>query len=101
MTTNTGWCMETEVIITDSSGEVTIWYPFIDEDNRIAALCDDNGNSLYYDFSPYDRLNYENLIGIYYARKGHKLPEWHTLCDWIRTLPYAQDLILVKEADEG
>ena len=63
MTTNTGWCMETEVIITDSSGEVTIWYPFIDEDNRIAALCDDNGNSLYYDFSPYDRLNYENLTG--------------------------------------
>ncbi len=46
-------------------------------------------------------MNYENLIGIYYARKGHKLPEWHTLCDWIRTLPYAQDLILVKEADEG
>jgi len=63
MTTNTGWCMETEVIITDSSGNVTIWYPFIDEDNRIAALCDDTGNSLYYDFSPYDRLNYENLIG--------------------------------------
>jgi hypothetical protein len=63
MTTNTAWCMETEVIITDSSGEVTIWYPFIDEDNRIAPLCDDNGESLYYDFSPYDRLNYENLIG--------------------------------------
>lgn len=63
MTTNTGWCMETEVIITDSSGEVTIWYPFIDEDNFIAPLCDDNGVSLYYDFSPYDRLNYENLIG--------------------------------------
>jgi len=63
MTTNTGWCMETEVIITDSSGDVTIWYPFIGEDNRIAPLCDDNGESLYYDFSPYDRLNYENLIG--------------------------------------
>jgi hypothetical protein len=63
MTTNTGWCLETEVIITDSSGDVTIWYPFIGEDNRIAPLCDDNGESLYYDFSPYDRLNYENLIG--------------------------------------
>ena len=63
MTTNTGWRIETEVIITDSQGNVTIWYPFIDEDNRIAALCDDAGNSLYYDFSPYDRLNYENLIG--------------------------------------
>ena len=43
-------------------------------------------------------LNYENLINIYYARKNHKLAEWHTVCDWIRTLPYAEELILVKEA---
>ena len=42
-------------------------------------------------------LNYENLINIYYARRFHKLAEWHTLCDWILTLPYAQDLICVKE----
>ncbi len=42
-------------------------------------------------------LNYENLISIYYARKSHKLPEWHTLCDWIMSLPYASDLIAVKE----
>ena len=41
-------------------------------------------------------LNYENLINIYYARKTHKLAEWHTLCDWILTLPYAEDLICVK-----
>ena len=42
-------------------------------------------------------MNYENLIGMYYARKNHKLAEWHTLCDWILSLPYASDLILVKE----
>ncbi|MBR4296400.1 MAG: hypothetical protein IKT56_06170 [Clostridia bacterium] len=42
-------------------------------------------------------LNYENLIGIYYARRNHKLAEWHTLCDWIMSLPYAKDLIAVKE----
>ncbi len=42
-------------------------------------------------------LNYENLINMYYARKTHKLSEWHVLCDWIRSLPYAEDLILVKE----
>lgn len=42
-------------------------------------------------------LNYENLINIYYARRSHKLDEWHTLCDWIKTLPYAEKLILVKE----
>ena len=42
-------------------------------------------------------LNYENLINIYYARKTHKLAEWHELCAWIENLPYARDLILVKE----
>lgn len=42
-------------------------------------------------------MNYENLIGMYYARKSHKLAEWHTLCDWILTLPYAEDLILVRD----
>lgn len=42
-------------------------------------------------------LNYENLISIYYARKSHKLAEWHTICDWIMSLPYAADLIAVKE----
>ena len=38
-------------------------------------------------------LNYENLINIYYARRNHKLPEWHTYCDWIAALPYAKELI--------
>ncbi len=44
-------------------------------------------------------LNYEVLINIYYARKNHKLAEWHTLCDAIAQLPYAKELILVKEND--
>jgi len=42
-------------------------------------------------------MNYENLINMYYARKNHKLAEWHTFCDWIKTLPYAEELILVKD----
>ena len=42
-------------------------------------------------------MNYEVLINIYYARVHHKLAEWHTLCDAIRALPYADKLILVKE----
>ena len=41
-------------------------------------------------------MNYENLINIYYARKSHKLAEWHTLCDWIMSLPYAEKLIKIK-----
>ena len=42
-------------------------------------------------------LNYETLVNIYYARKGHKLAEWHTFCDWILTLPYCRELIVVEE----
>ena len=42
-------------------------------------------------------LNYETLINIYYARKTHKLAEWHTLCEAIEQLPYASELILVKQ----
>ena len=41
-------------------------------------------------------LNYEHLINMYYARRTHKLHEWHDLCDWIMTLPYAEQLIAVK-----
>ena len=41
-------------------------------------------------------MNYENLINMYYARKSHKLAEWHTFCDWIMSLPYAETLIKVK-----
>ncbi|MBR7094849.1 MAG: hypothetical protein IKC73_01385, partial [Clostridia bacterium] len=42
-------------------------------------------------------LNYETLINIYYARRHHKLAEWHVLCGVIETLPYAEDMILIKE----
>ena len=46
-------------------------------------------------------LNYEVLINIYYARKHHKLGEWQILCEAIEQLPYAPELILVKENKEG
>lgn len=39
-------------------------------------------------------LNYENLCNIYYARRNHKLAEWHTYCDWIRELPYFEELFI-------
>ena len=38
-------------------------------------------------------LNYEVLANIYYARRAHKLEEWHTFCDAIMELPYAKELI--------
>ena len=39
-------------------------------------------------------LNYENLRSIYNQRKNHKLTEWHQFCDWVKTLPYAEELII-------
>ena len=42
-------------------------------------------------------LNYENLVGIYYSRKGHKLAEWHTFCDWVKELPYFEELFIDNE----
>lgn len=45
-------------------------------------------------------LNYEVLANIYKSRKNHKLDEWHTLCDWIKGLPYSE-LITGKEKDDA
>ena len=39
-------------------------------------------------------LNYENLVNIYYARKSHKLDEWHVLCDLIEGLPYFKEFFI-------
>lgn len=45
-------------------------------------------------------MNYEVLINIYYARRYHKLSEWHVLCDEILKLPYADKLICVKSEEQ-
>ena len=42
-------------------------------------------------------MNYETLINIFFARRYHKLQEWHTFCDWIKTLPYAEEIIIAEE----
>ena len=45
-------------------------------------------------------LNYEVLANIYKSRQNHKLDEWHTFCDWIKTLPYSE-LITGKDAQSA
>lgn len=40
------------------------------------------------------QLNYQVLKSIHHSRRNHKLSEWHTLCDWIETLPYFADIVL-------
>ena len=43
------------------------------------------------------QLNYAVLKNIYFARRNHKLDEWHTLCDWIMKLPYFREICLNDE----
>lgn len=40
------------------------------------------------------QLNYQVLKSMYFARKNHKLDEWHTFCNWIETLPYFREICL-------
>ena len=35
-------------------------------------------------------VNYEVLANIYHQRKGHRLDEWKTFCDWIEGLPMSE-----------
>lgn len=42
-------------------------------------------------------MNYENILNMYWQRKNHKLTEWsESFCDWVRTLPYAEELICIE-----
>lgn len=42
-----------------------------------------------------DMFSYQTLRRIVAQRHNHRLPEWHTFVDWVRTLPFAEELILV------
>lgn len=44
-------------------------------------------------------LNYEVLLKIYFARKNHKLDEWHKFCDWIEHLPYMRDFLGLEDGN--
>lgn len=38
--------------------------------------------------------NYRALKTVYSQRPQHRLPEWREFCEWIKTLPMAEDLIV-------
>lgn len=40
------------------------------------------------------QLNYQVLKQMYFARRNHKLDEWHTLCDWMEELPYFKEVCI-------
>jgi hypothetical protein len=37
--------------------------------------------------------NYAVLRNIYFARRNHKMDEWHDFCRVIEDLPYAKELV--------
>ena len=42
-------------------------------------------------------MNYESILNMYQQRKNHKLTEWSkSFCDWVRNLPYAEELICLE-----
>lgn len=41
-----------------------------------------------------DMYSYQTLRRIYFQRRNHRLPVWHKFCELIKTLPYADELIL-------
>ena len=47
------------------------------------------------------QFNYQVLKQMYFARKDHKLDEWHTLCDWMLTLPYFKEVCVDVIRREG
>ena len=43
-------------------------------------------------------MNYENILNMYRQRKHHKLTEWtKSFCDWVKTLPYAEELLCFEQ----
>ena len=40
-------------------------------------------------------MNYENLYSIVRQRKGHRLTEWNQFINFVKTLPYAKELIFL------
>lgn len=42
-----------------------------------------------------DFFSYQCLRNIVKQRTGHRLPEWAKFIDWVRSLPFAKELILI------
>lgn len=45
-------------------------------------------------------MNYENLCSMVRQRKGHKLTEWDSFINWVKTLPHAEELIFYNKEKE-
>ena len=92
--------------LTDNS--MNVLRNLVDELEKIRLeYVDNKDKALWYDLiqllpSSYNQmrtctLNYETLVNIYRSRKNHKLDEWRSFCDWIKTLPYSDEIIIAEE----
>lgn len=54
---NEDWIPDTEIVITDAGGTVTIWSPYLDPSYRISELRGGSGESLIFDFTSYDEFS--------------------------------------------
>ena len=92
----------TDHMTAETLAEFEKWVAYL-ESVRLRYL-DTKDKALWYDLiqllpTSYNQLrtvtlNYEVLTNLYFARRNHKLDEWHTLCDAVLELPYAKELIL-------
>ena len=41
-------------------------------------------------------FSYQTLRRIYIQRKNHRLPQWRAFCQWIETLPFAENFITIE-----
>lgn len=40
------------------------------------------------------KMNYQVLKSMYFARRNHKLDDWHTFCEWCESLPYFKEICI-------
>ena len=89
MCSNENGMPDTDIIITDSNGEVAFWSPHIDSSYRVASLYDDTGESLIYDYTSYEELNGHVYQGGNYL---DVVGTWELTCtevegDWVEAAP--------------
>lgn len=41
-------------------------------------------------------FSYQTLRRIYFQRRNHRLPQWRMFCEWIKTLPFANEFITIE-----
>ena len=47
------------------------------------------------------QLNYQVLKSMYFARRNHKLDEWHDFCAWCENLPYFKEICIQERDPNG